>query len=260
MKTKRTMSAVLSAAVLCAVSLTASAAEQPEGYVTFYADKAVIGQGLVTEPALVPYYEGDSGMDVVLRAAEVLTADGGWGAYIEGFADTDTGADIPQEIAAVCPEMHGRGTDGYLCALDYTSESGWSWFLNDEQAAVGIGDYTPAHGDVIQFRFTVYGYGCDLGLDNSSWGGSPALVEAVRTAELAELAAQADTASAEYRAAIDVLGTFGVSQTEVDAACAALTAADSDAGASPDTGVESAAAIIGLAALACGVLAAARKK
>lgn len=269
MKTRKLLAAMLSAATLCAVAVTASA-EEPQGYITFYADKAVIGQGLVVEPVSVPYYEGDNGIAVVQRAADVMVVDGDWGSYIEGFADTDTGAEIPAEIAAVCPEMYGRNTDGYLCSLDYTSESGWSWFLNDEYASVGIGDYIPADGDVVQFRFTVYGYGCDLGIDNSSWGGSPALVEAVKTAELAKLVAASDSSdNDEYANAVQVLGTYAVSQTDIDEAIAALENVSEEPAAddtpsvestSPDTGVEGIAAVIGIAAIAGVALTAAKKR
>ena len=270
MRTRKLLAAMLSAATLCAVTVTVSA-EVPQGYVTFYADKTVIGQGLVVEPVSVPFYEGDNGIDVVQRAADVLVVDGDWGSYIEGFADIDTGAQIPDEIAGVCPEMGGRNTEGYLCSLDYTSESGWSWFLNDEYASVGIADYVPADGDVVQFRFTVFGYGSDLGIDNSSWGGSPALVEAVKTAELAELvAASSDIADSDaYVAALETLGTYAVSQADIDAASAALADVSEEStndstsdtlNTSPDTGVEGVAAVIGIAAIAGVALAVTKKR
>ena len=265
MKTRKLMAAMLSAAVLGAAATSVVAAEQPDGCVTFYADKAVLGQGLVTEPVQIQYYEGDMGIDIVQRAADVLVVDGDWGSYIEGFADTDTGAELPALIAEACPEMSGRNTEGYLCSYDYTAESGWSWFLNGESASVGIGDYIPVDGDVIQFRFTVYGYGSDLGIDNSSWGGAPALVEAVDTAELAELVASsaelADTS--EYAEAIEALGTFGITQDEIDAAAAALSKAADGAqndGESPDTGAEGVAVVIGAAALAGAMLVASKKR
>ena len=267
MRKTRILAALLSASALCALSATAFAENEPQGYVTFYADKATIGQGLVCEPQLVPFYEGDSGIDVVKRAADVNAVDSDWGAYIEGFADTDTGAEIPAAIAAVCPEMFGRNAEGWLSAYDYTAESGWSWFLNDEYAMVGISDYVPADGDVVWYRFTVYGYGCDLGVDNSSWGGAPALVEAVNTAELARLTAVSDSGTPEYAAAIEALGTFGVTQADIDAAYDALSVADapeSDSVAagdktSPETGAEGIAAVIG-AALAAGAVMLLSKK
>lgn len=272
MKKTKISAALLSGALLCALSATAFAEDEPQGYVTFYADKAVIGQGLVAEPQLVPFYEGDTGIDIVKRAADVVAVDSEWGAYIEGFADTDTGAEIPAAIAEACPEMSGRNTEGYLSAYDYTAESGWSWFLNDEYASVGISAYTPADGDVVLYRFTVYGYGSDLGVDNSSWGGTPALVEAVNTSELAKLAAQSDKDTPEYAEAIKVLGSFGVSQEEIDLAYDKLAnAADSDA-AAPDsgaededktpveTGVEGIAVVIGAAALAGAMMIFSKKR
>lgn len=257
MKKTRIMAALLSASVLCWVPMTAFAANEPQGYVTFYADKATIGQGLVCEPQLVPFYEGDKGIDIVKRAADVKAVDSEWGAYIEGFADTDTGAEIPAEIAQVCPEMFGRNTVGYLSAYDYTAESGWSWFLNGEYASVGISDYAPTDGDVVQYRFTVYGYGCDLGVDNSSWGGEAAIVEAVNTAELAKLVAVSDSTSPEYAAAIDILGKFGAAQAEIDAAYTALSAGDKT---SPDTGAEGIAAVVGAAFAACAAMLLSKKR
>lgn len=260
--TKKIMAAMLSAAVLGAVAVNVCAEETPEGYVTFYADKNTIGQGLVVEPVVVPFYDGDCGIDIVQRAADVLVTESDYGNYIEAFADIDNGAAIPEAVAEVCPEMFGRNNDGYLAAYDYTAESGWSWFLNGEYAQVGISGYEPADGDVVVFRFSVYGYGCDLGIDNSYWGGAPALVEMVNTAELAELAA-ANKDSAAYDNAIEVLGTFGVSQADVDAAAAAFEAVEvpaADDKQSPDTGAEGIAAIFGAAVLAGAVMLMAKKK
>lgn len=167
---------------------------------------------------------------------------------------------VGPEILAVCPEIGGRNNEGSLCSLDYTAESGWSWFLNDEHSLVGISDYMPADGDVIQFRFTVYGYGCDLGIDNTSWGGEPALVEAVKTADLAQTMANC-VGTEKYSNAAAVLGTFGVSQEDIDAALAELNEEEDTAGASsPDTGVGGAAAVIGAALLAGAVLSVAKRR
>lgn len=270
-KARVLVSAAFAAATVCsAMALCASAENAPDGYVVFYADKAVIGQGLVCEPTKVPFYEGDNGIAIVERAADVIVAEGDYGAYVEGFYDTDTGAEIPAAIAEVCPEMLGRISSDRLCSYDYTAESGWSYYINDESAMVGISDYKPADGDVIQFRFTVYGYGSDLGVDNSSWGGAPALVEAVDTAQLASLAAAADKDTSEYDAAIEVLGKFGATQQEIDAAAEALVVAD-EGGSEPDyttaddkgsaeTGVESAAAAIGIFGIAAMAAMFSRKR
>ncbi len=259
---------MLSLSALCAMSVAAFAESEPQGYVTFYADKAVLGQGLVVEPQSVPFYDGDTGIDIVKRAAEVNAADGEWGAYIEGFADTDTGAELPAEIAAVCPEMFGRNTEGWLCAYDYTAESGWSWFLNGESSSAGISDYIPADGDVIQYRFTVYGYGSDLGIDNTSWGGAPALVEMVDTTRLAQLIAVVPYHELpEYNRAMELLGGFGASQSDINKAYIELSnaagkAADdaADDKTSADTGAEGIAVAVGAAAIAGAAMLLSKKR
>lgn len=255
-KTRIIMAAMLSAAVMGTVAVSACAEGTADGYVTFYADKNTIGQGLIVEPVEVPFYEGDTGIEIVQRAADVLVTQSDFGSYIEAFADTDNGAALPEEIAEVCPDMFGRNAEGYLSSYDYTAESGWNWFLNGESASVGISGYEPADGDVVVFRFTVYGYGSDLGIDNSSWGGAPALVEMTDTSELAKLAA-ANKESAAYDGAIEVLGTFGASQADIDAAAAAFS---EDNKQSPDTGAESIAALTGIAAIAGAALALSRKR
>ena len=128
MNFRRTISAAAAAAVaFSAVSFSAFAADnEPAGYVYFMADKTTIGQGFTVEPEKVPFYEGENGLDVVKRAADVLSEDTGYGAYISAFADTDLETEVPEAISAVCPEMTGRNTEGYLSALDYTAESGWT--------------------------------------------------------------------------------------------------------------------------------------
>lgn len=273
MKTGRILSLIIAAA---AVSLPVSAEEtQAKGTVYFAAVKSTIGQGVCVEPVAVPFYEGDGGIDIVKRAAEVTVQKSDYGDYIMAFKDTDNGAAVPDEIKAVCPDMTGRNTEGYLSALDYTPESGWSYFLNGEYSMVGIGDYAPSDGDVLEYRFTVYGYGSDLGQDNSGWGGAEALVPAVNAKELIKTAADADKSIPEYKSAIETLGKFGAVQSELDAAAKALTDAANPAPETPEkpenptesetpgnvgTGVEGIAAVFGAAVLALGVIAASRKR
>lgn len=229
MKLRKTVSAAAAAAIaLSAVSFCAHAEENtPAGYIYFEADKITIGQGFAVEPVKVPFYEGEKGIDIVERAADVLTEDTGYGAYITAFADENTECNLPEAIAAVCPELTGKNTEGYLSALDYTAESGWSYFVNDEYAQVGIGDYVPADGDVMRFAFTVYGYGADLGVDNTSWGGAAALDVAVNRAELIKTCADAAdgyTRNYTYTGAMELLAQYEATQDEIDEACAALRA------------------------------------
>ena len=126
--------------------------------------------------------------------------------------------------------MTGRTQEGYLSNYDYTAESGWSYFINDDYAQVGIGDYVPTDGDVLRFAFTVYGYGADLGVDNSSWGGAAALVPATNKAELIRLCAELKDVETDdeafqyvYTAAMEALAIYNVPQEEIDNAVAGLT-------------------------------------
>ena len=142
-------------------------------------------------------------------------------------------------------------------------------------AQVGISAYEPVDGDVLEYRFTVYGYGADLGQDNSGWGGAAALVPAVNASELIKAMAGADKSLPEYTAAAEVLGKFGATREELDAAAAALknaqsapetpsdsseSASESTAPENTDTGVESVAAVFGTAVIAVGILAVSRKR
>ena len=229
MNLRRIVSAVAAASVaVSAASFCAFAEDEaPAGYVYFMADKSTIGQGFTVTPTKVPFFEGDTGLDVVERAAEVLTEDSGYGAYITAFADEDLGSELPAAIAEVCPEMSGRTAEGYLSAMDYTAESGWSYFVNDEYAMVGIADYVPADGDVMCFEFTVYGYGADLGIDNSSWGGAAALKSQTNKAELIKACADAIEAGKDddyiFTGAMEILAIYESTQEEIDNAADSVT-------------------------------------
>ncbi len=233
MNLRRIVSAVAAAAVaVSAASFCAFAEDEaPAGYVYFMADKSTIGQGFTVTPTKVPFFEGDTGLDIVQRAvqraADVLTEDSGYGAYITAFADEDLEANIPDAIAEVCPEMTGRTAEGYLSAMDYTAESGWTYFVNDEYAMVGIADYVPADGDVMCFEFTVYGYGADLGIDNSSWGGAAALKSQTNKAELIKACADAIEAGKDdnyiFGGAMETLAIYESTQEEIDNAADSVT-------------------------------------
>ena len=280
MKKARLLAVIAAGAAAAATSLCAFAQPAAKGTVYFAAVKSTIGQGVCVEPTAVPFYEGDSGIDLVKRAVEVTVQESEYGDYITALKDTDNGGEIPEEIKAVCPDMTGRNAEGWLSALDYTPESGWSYFLNGGYATVGISGYEPVDGDVVEYRYTVYGYGSDLGQDNSSWGGAEALVPAVDASELIKTAAEADKTTDEYKSAVEVLGKFGASQSELDEAVNALknaaqpapetaestpepsesTASTPEAPANTDTGVQSIAAVFGTVAVAACALALSRKR
>ena len=217
---------------------------------------------------------------------------------IPAFADTDSNdVVLPEAIAEVCTIASGRTEEGWLSAYDYTAESGWTYFVNDEYAQVGIADYTPADGDVVVFSFTVYGYGADLGVDNSSWGGAAALKEQVKTAELVKLFADnkdllngSDEQAYAFTAAGEALAQYESTQEDVDNAVdrlenilgtdtlvteespsadataeseAAIDAADDGASGekgSPSTGVEGVAVAVAVVILAGAGIAMSKKQ
>ena len=289
MKAKTLVTSILAAALLATTAMTAGA-EETNGFVTVVVEKTTLGEGFVVEPVQVALEEGDTGLDIVKRAAEasgteVVYSETDYGPYITAFSDEEgeNGVNLPDEIAAVVTELSGRTAEGYLSAYDYTAESGWSYFVNDEYAMSGIGDYIPADGDVIRFSFTIYGYGADLGVDNSSWGGAAALITPANKADLTRLCAQFnsddDDKIYDYTNAMEVLAYYGATQQEVDEAYAVLagtgdsapesgeaggnsgdTADGSADKGSPDTGVEGVAVIGALAILAGAALAVSKRR
>ena len=152
---------------------------------------------------------------------------------------------------------------------DYTSDSLWLWFLNDELAQENIGEYTPVDGDVICYEFTVYCGGADLGLDYSSLGGSAALKPLTNKAELIkacdEIKEAGKTDDAIYESTqedIDIavdsanrLLSGEISAVEPDN----TPVAEEDKG-SPDTGVEGIAAASAITVLAGAGIALSRKR
>lgn len=287
MKTTKIIAAVLAAAAVSATAtLSVSAEEEAIGKVAFTAIKSTIGQGFEVEPVMIPLYEGDTGLDIVKRAADIQYSESDYGPFITGFADEAAEISLPNELAALVPEISERASDEYLSSMDFTPESGWSYFINGEYAMVGIGDYIPEDGDVLEFRFTIYGYGADLGVDNSSWGGAAAVVEPINAAKLIKLCAKANSEvknSWNYVSAMETLAAFGSSQEQIDAAIGALTEAElmpidpsaavtpdnsekdtanedenTDKG-SPNTGIEGVAVILGMAVVAGGAIAISKK-
>lgn len=285
------IAAGLAAAAVFALSAVSAGAEStenadPVGFVSFTAIKSTIGQGFTVEPVQVPFYAGENGLDVVKRAVDTQYSESDYGPFITGLADNgDDEISLPEAIAEVVTETTGRTTEGYLSSMDYTAESGWTYFVNGEYAQVGIGDYTPVDGDVLEFQFTVYGYGADLGVDNSSWGGAAALKTQPDNSKLIALCAvEADEtkSSPEFTAAMETLAIWESTQEEIDSAVETLSsdvrtefpAEDEDTTEtgddvtdtttpdknSPETGVEGVAVVLGVAVLACGALALAKRK
>ncbi|MGN0648834.1 MAG: NPXTG-anchored protein [Oscillospiraceae bacterium] len=278
MNIRRFISAAAASAMAAGLlSVCTYAEDAPAGYVYFMADKTTIGQGFTVQPTKVAFYEGDTGLDVVERAVDYVLDENG--NFIYSFADEGGEPYFPDAVAEVCPEVFGRVTEGYLSMGDYTSDSLWLWFVNDELAQENIGEYIPVDGDVICYEFTVFCGGADLGLDYSSLGGSEALKPLTNKAELikacAEIKEAGKTDEPIYNSAMEALAIYESTQEDIDIALDSVKkvlsgeisavepdttpVAEEDKG-SPDTGVEGIAAAAAIAVLAGAGIALSRKR
>lgn len=136
-------------------------------------------------------------------------------------------------------------SDTLLSEFDYNSWSGWMYSVGSHDAAdasfpgVGCSEYRMTDREVMRWQFTVYGYGADLNADNSAWG-VPSVIDVgdkgELTWEVASLRAEKTDAELEqdaaYSAAMEALQDPAVTQSQIDAACAALKGQGGSSGGS----------------------------
>ncbi|MBQ8378505.1 MAG: hypothetical protein IJX42_05165 [Oscillospiraceae bacterium] len=222
---KKLLAVAVATGLMATMTCMSVSAEEADGVVTVSVEKFSIGQGYVSQPKTVPFYEGDNGIDIVKRAVgeeNVVVTDGGWGSYISGFVDNEGEIVLPDCVAEVldASTFTGRADADVLSEFDYTSESGFMFFINCDSASVGISDYMPCDGDVISLRFSVYGYGADVGCDNSSWGGSESLIGDVDRCEATKLIAEVNAVgNVDISDEIAVICDLDSTQEEIDLAC-----------------------------------------
>lgn len=105
-------------------------------------DAAYIPQdGVLLPSSTMTVEEGDTVFDVLTKAAKkdkllIDSSGAGESVYIKGI--------------------------GQIYEFDFGDLSGWMYFVNGQAPSVGCGEYRPADGDVIEWRYT-----CDLGHDLS---------------------------------------------------------------------------------------------
>ena len=211
----------------------------PLGTVTMTVEKFTLGQGYYLEPTLVPFYEGENGADLLLRAVgEGNIHYGGTvnsGFYMQEVKDPPVEMVIPGYILSVMESPKVRAADDeWLGQLDYSSQAGWMNTINNVPPDVGLSDYVPHDGDVIRNQFTLYGWGSDI--FSSQW--APGLIDFAdkddlttevaminSIPELKALLSEPSFAEA-YAHANDVLKNLESTQAEVDHALTVLKAGD----------------------------------
>ena len=228
-------------------------------------DANTLGLGFLIEPTLVTVDNHEQASVVIAELVEEMAAEKfgvtGAGLSSKGTSepredypwiitgDTTSGFYLaqvywPEQEDVVIPDYvlsHLRAgsvmdsdRDGhYLGEFDYTNMSGWMYSVSDgyetEFPGVGASGWQLSDGEVMRWQFTVYGYGSDLGADNTAWGQTSIVDVGDKTAltwAVAELRnSYTDNklkANAVYLAALDVLTDPEADQSAVDAALRAL--------------------------------------
>lgn len=271
----RKATAIVLAAVMLATSSvlgsTAGGAENPEFTVSM--EGLTLGQGMYVEPAryslgrinelvaregLGPYSPDDI-TPAVVTVAMMLDRGIEWHSsgditsfYLQEVRGFDSGTvNIPAiitENGGPSNDSNDGNSDDWLGEFDYSPTAGWVITVDDFLINVGTGEYTSdaaeatghafGDGSVIRWQFSVYNYGCDLGID-SGWG-MPVYFEAAERrglyAKFSELAGSGffDAHADAKAAALDAMGKLTASQGEIDAALDALISASAGGGTDPD--------------------------
>lgn len=151
-------------------SVNSNAATTGKVYVSV--EKFTIGQGYLVEPCEVSITNGEKASQVLERLLKEkgyeynLESADYW--YLTGIKKADSGMiKVPSCVQSIGQRelLNKSGCD--LNAYDYSTESGWMYFVNDEGPSVTAEQYEVKDGDVIRLRFTLFGYGRDIG---SPWG------------------------------------------------------------------------------------------
>ena len=261
---KRLLAAVLAVVMLASLSFVAFAAQgdDDEFKVVVSMEGLTLGQGLYYEPQAYTLDEINALLETEgygpLDRSEVTaglatlaffidhnidyTMTGNWTdtAYVSSIKNVDKGyLDIPSVITengGPSNDENDGNNDEYLGEFDYDSTSGWMITVNDFMINVGCAGWYLENEDqkalcpsdlgntyVVRWQFTLHGYGADLGVD-TGWG-MPSFFEGAKKAEL--YAAYANCSDAAKKAQVmPVMENLTVTQDEVDAAVAILTAGD----------------------------------
>jgi len=163
-----------------------------------------LGQGYYVEPTKLAVDSGRTAAEASLAALDAAdleaqssgdpTSSGFFLTGIEGDESADV--DVPSYLTGQDGfELTGTNGDGYLGTGDYNAMAGWMLTVNNVAPDTSAGSVVLRDGDVVRWQFTLYGYGCDLGVATACWGGDPYFTMADKT-ELIRAIDDADSAKA----------------------------------------------------------------
>ena len=167
------LAATLFAVLVCLLfGLNTNAATTGKAYVSV--EKFTIGQGYLIEPCEVTITNGEKASQVIDRVLKAngyeytLASYSFW--YLSGIKNADSGKiNVPKCVTAIGQSDLNPKSGKDLSEYDYSDQSGWCYFVNNESPDVGADQYEVHDGDVIRFRFTLFGYGADLGCPNGDY-------------------------------------------------------------------------------------------
>ena len=209
--------------ILCIIPISTLAAEK--SYVYLSIEKFTIGQGFILEPIRIEIGTDEtvqSLLEKTIDSDKLIIVSSQFGDYLDGFKDDDNSeAVIPKYILDEIKNetVGGRAVKGSLLTLDYTSQGGWFYAVNNEAGAVAFGECKLKAGDVVRIMFSVYGYGTDLGFgfDSKSGKSDASYIEMPNRDEL--IKAVADTQDeAKKDSALAVLQNLESTKTQIDGA------------------------------------------
>ena len=231
---------LLLTALCLLLGTAAQAAESDTVTVCVSMEKFTLGQGYVIEPTLVEVPDGTPASLVITQLLQEKWPDQEqpWqqtgtlteAFYLSAVYDPARGQPVfPAYISKRASLTAVDQTPQWLGEFDYCSTSGWMYSVNDVFPNVGAADYPLEDGDVLRWQFTLYGYGSDLGADNSEWGAENITQVGSKDALTWEVAllnrCYSQTLCEEnkaYQDALKILQDLEAGQTAIDGALAAL--------------------------------------
>ncbi|HBL83592.1 MAG: hypothetical protein A2Y17_09375 [Clostridiales bacterium GWF2_38_85] len=250
---KKALSIVLLLLLMATLLVTAVSAQTDGGYVYITVEKFAVGQGYILEPTRLALEDGDTAWSVLVRAMgedNLIVTESEWGNYLSGVKDNETReANIPQFIIDQISgeEVTSRADSSILAAYDYTTQSGWTYAVNNTGAAVSMQSYELQDGDVIRVMYTVYGYGTDLGFgyNTETQASDASYIDIADRDAVIKAVADAKTeniSSAAITVALEASSNFETSQADIDNAAVEVEAlmtdnSDTETPQTGDTGI-----------------------